>query len=165
MNAGGGLDGGGDAPGGGGQQSGNGPDVPLFDMPNYYLNTERRACKNYVFICQNLLGNVGKWYAIASEDERKLFTAAGEVLGDVMEKSDVGLIDLSKSETDRDRNRDPRENRDARENVAPQVKKGPAKGAAWEMVKLFESSGKKLKDLVANQQNAGANAPPGAAEK
>ncbi len=160
MNAGGGLDGGGDAPAGGGnEQAGKDPDAPLFDMPNYYLNMERRACKNYVFICQNLLGNGSNWYELAPENERKLFTAAGKVLGGVMEKSDVGLVDLGKSETDKDRNRD------ARENVASEDKKGPAKGAAWEMVKLLESSGKKLKDLVAERQNADANAPPGAAQK
>jgi len=33
------------------------------------------------------------------------------------------------------------------------------------MVKLLESSGKKLKDLVAVRQNGDANAPPAAAEK
>jgi hypothetical protein len=160
LNAGGGLDGGGDAPGGGNQQAGKDPDAPLFDMPNYYLNMERRACKNYVFICQNLLGNGSKWYAIAPENERKLFNAAGDVLDLVMEKSDVGLVDLGKSsETDKDRKRD------AREDVASEDKKGPAKGAAWEMVKLLESSGKKLKDLVAVRQNGDANAPPAAAEK
>ncbi len=159
MNAGGGLDGGGDAPGGGNQQAGKDPDAPLFDMPNYYLNMERRACKNYVFICQNLLGNGSKWYAIAPENERKLFNAAGDVLGRVMEKSDVGLVDLGKSDTDKDRKRD------AREDVASEDKKGPVKGAAWEMLKLLESSGKKLKDLVADRQNADANAPPAAAEK
>ena len=76
-----------------------------------------------------------------------------------MEKSDVGLVDLGKSDTDKDRKRD------AREDVASEDKKGPVKGAAWEMLKLLESSGKKLKDLVADRQNAEANAPPATAEK
>jgi len=159
MNAGGGLDGGGETGGGGNQQAGSDPDAPLFDMPNYYLNMERRACKNYVFICQNLLVNGGKWYAIAPDQDRKLFDAAGDVLESVMEKSDVGLVDLSKSDSDKDRKKD------AREDVDSGDKKAAAKGAAWEMVKLFESSGKKLKDLVADRQNAAGNAPPAAAEK
>ena len=159
MNAGGGLDGGGEAPGGGNEQAGKDPDAPLFDMPNYYLNQERRACKNYVFVCQNLLANGSKWYAIAQDNDRKLFDAADDVLDRVMEKSDVGLVDLSKSDTDKDRRRD------AREDVSSEDKKGPAKGAAWEMVKLLDSSGKKLKDLVADRQNADGNAPPAAAAK
>lgn len=158
MNAGGGLDGGGEAPGGGNEQAGKDPDAPLFDMPNYYLNMERRSCKNYVFVCQNLLDDAGKWYKIAPESERDLFKKVNDVLDRVMEKSDVGLVDLGKSDSDKDRRRD------AREDVAPEDKKGPAKGAAWEMVKLLETSGKKLKDLVIDRPNAAANAPP-AAEK
>ena len=71
--------------------------------------------------------------------------------------SDVGLVDLGKADGSK------KGAGDARESVERDEKKGPAKGAAWEMIKLFESSGKKLKEMLADRQNAEAagGAPAG----
>ena len=150
----GGLDGGNEDSG---QQNQADPNAPVFDMPNYYLNVERRACKNYVFVCQNLFSRTGTWYPLATDAERSFVDKARAVLDEVMDKSDVGLVDLSKAE-------DAPKETDAREKLGVDSDKGPRKGATFEMVKLFETAGRKLKDLVAPQQKPAAeNAPPGAA--
>lgn len=139
------------------QQSQADPNAPVFDMPNYYLNVERRACKNYVFVCQNLFSRTGKWYPLATDTERSFVDKARAVLDEVMEKSDVGLVDLSKDS-------EGAKATDAREKLGVDSGSGPRKGVTFEMVKLFETAGKKLKDLVSAQQKPAAeNAPPGAA--
>lgn len=154
-NAGGGLDGGNDEPAGGSSQAGKDPNAPVFDMPNYYLNAERRACKNYVFVCQNLFSKNGKWYSFAADSERGLIDNANRLLDDVMDKSDVGLVDLGKSDSGK------KSGTDAREELANKDEEGPSKGAAMEMIRLFETTGKKLKDLVTAQPKpAGENAAP-----
>lgn len=151
----GGLDGGGE--GDSGQQDKADPNAPVFDMPNYYLNVERRACKNYVFVCQNLFSRTGKWYALATDAERSFVDKTRVVLDEVMEKSDLGLVDVNKDENEK-------KETDAREKVGVDSQQGPRKGVTFEMLKLFETAGKKLKDLVnAQQKPAAENAPPGAA--
>lgn len=131
----------------------------FFDMPNYYLNVERRACKNYVFVCQNLFSRTGKFYPLATDNERSFIDKSRTVLDEVMDKADIGLVDLGKSQEDGDRGA-------ARETVGEvEAQSGPPKGVAWELVKLFETAGKKLKDLVsAEQKPAAPNVPaPGGA--
>ncbi len=138
----GGLEGGNDE---GSQQAKEDPNAPVFDMPNYYLNVERRACKNYVFVCQKFFSKNGKFYSLAQGPERSFIDKASGVLDEVMAKSDMGLVDLAKT----DESGKPT---DAREKLGGDTQDGPRKGTTWEMVRLFETSGKKLKDFVAEQQ-------------
>lgn len=147
----GGLDGG-DAPAGGGG-SGSAADGPVFEMPNYYLNLQRRTCKNYIFVGQNVFAKTGKLYQLGIDAERLLMDESLKVFNNVMEKSDQGLVDLSKTESKKDD--------DKRERVGTGVVAGPKRPIVWEFMSLFTQAGEKLKSLVAAQKKeAGPEAEP-----
>ena len=146
----GGADGGNEEGGGAGQSQGD-AGAPVFDMPNYYINMERRNCKSYTFACKTTLAKDGRLYVLGSDAEKKTIDKALKLLDRVLDKSDVGLVDIAL----KDKADGKQDNEKQRENISKSSveNKGPKKSVAFEMIELFAKSGTELKDLVAANQN------------